>query len=140
MTIQLRASDFNAQGNSGETTFMSNDIVILTSERMTSHTALKGKLRVKNNTYIDTHKETSSLILATPDLDTRKNGFLGQVEQYKRSIDGLCLKISKKLWVAAGSPEMYLVKIGSNVTGKFQMKCCDNNAYHSCFYLCTILH
>jgi hypothetical protein len=46
----------------------------------------------------------------------RKYGLLGHTEHSRKGVDGLQLKVSKKLWAKAGGTEMSILKIGSNIT------------------------
>jgi hypothetical protein len=41
---------------------------------------------------------------------------VGHTESSRRELDGLILKVSSRKWAKIGTKEMYLVKIGSNVT------------------------
>ena len=131
ITVQIRVPDSRGgrrgnasngrDGGSNDTTFMTNDIVILTNESLVTQSALKGQLKNTSDSNFDvSDNDSNSLVFPELEPNAKRLGLLGQVEQFKRSPDGLCLKISRKLWKGVGASEMYLVKIGSNVTGKCQ--------------------
>jgi len=111
----MQNRSYNGKDNSNDLSYTINDIVILTKERLMTHSALQGKIKDEN---IDNNNVFS---FSDVDLFKQRNGLLGQVEQSKRTPEGLCLKISKKLWTAVGGPDMYLVKIGSNITGEYRL-------------------
>ena len=73
--------------------FIANDIVLLVKKESYVWDATKGNLDQAN---------VSSL--------------LGHIEYTKRSIQGITIQVSRKLWSTIGSQEMTLLKIGSNVT------------------------
>lgn len=73
--------------------FIANDIVLLVKNESYIWDATKGNLDPAN---------ASSL--------------LGHIEYTRRSIQGITIQVSRKLWSTKGSQEMTLLKIGSNVT------------------------
>jgi hypothetical protein len=73
--------------------FIANDIVLLVKKESFVWDATKGSLDQAN---------ASSL--------------LGHIEYTRRSIQGITIQVSRKLWSTIGSQEMTLLKIGSNVT------------------------
>uniref|UniRef100_A0A7S4IUR5 WW domain-containing protein n=1 Tax=Odontella aurita TaxID=265563 RepID=A0A7S4IUR5_9STRA len=95
--------------------FMTNDIVLLSREDVWITKASKGDLDTsKGKTSAST---SSSLVRGGADAsDRQRRGMLGHVEYSRRSIDGLTLKVSRKLWLAIGGQDMWLLKVGSNVT------------------------
>ena len=76
--------------------FMPNDLVLLIPEK--SKEQVEGAL--KGNS-------TESL---------RKHGLVGHTEFRRDSIDGLLLRVSKRWWATLGQKDMYLWKLGSNIT------------------------
>ena len=95
-----------------------NDIVVLTNDSRILHDALNGKM--KND---DEYQHYEPLSYESNTLSQR-GGLLGHVEQFKRSPDGLFLRISRKIWLTTGRSEMFLIKIGGNITGKFHILFC----------------
>ena len=65
---------------------------------------------------------TSSSLLDSASFSTLRWGFLGTAEKRNRGLDGLTLKVSRRLWVSLGAPEMNLVRIGSFVTALREYK------------------
>ena len=55
-------------------------------------------------------------ITKTEEMSYRKFGLIGHTEVSRKEVNGLILKVSKKRWAQAGKPEMYLLKLGGNVT------------------------
>lgn len=64
------------------------------------------------------HAEFVQQLMKKGDIEQnmRKYGLLGHTEHTRKGVDGLQLKVSKKLWAKAGGTEMSILKIGSNIT------------------------
>jgi senataxin len=45
-----------------------------------------------------------------------KSCMVGHTEAHRSQVDGLILKVSKRKWAQVGSSEMYLLRMGSNIT------------------------
>lgn len=80
--------------------FIANDIVLLVKKESYVWDATKGNLDQANVS------SASGGIW----------GLLGHIEYTRRSIQGITIQVSRKLWSTMGSHEMTLLKIGSNVT------------------------
>eukprot|EP00957_Ditylum_brightwellii_P160605 12226439-Ditylum_brightwellii.AAC.1 len=47
----------------------------------------------------------------------KRLGFLGHAVNHRsRSVDGLILRVSRRLWKVVGQNEMYMVRVGGSVT------------------------
>jgi hypothetical protein len=46
----------------------------------------------------------------------KKYGMIGHTESSRKELNGLILKVSKRRWTLLGKSEMFLLKIGSNIT------------------------
>lgn len=95
--------------------FMANDIVLLSREDVWITKASKGDLDLSKG-KMDASASSSLVRGAADASDQLRRGMLGQVEYSRRSIDGLMLRVSRKLWLAIGGKDMWLLKVGSNVT------------------------
>ena len=89
---------------SSNMTFQTNDLVILLQA---SHCDLLQ--RIGHGTAVPKNKD---------DLQHAFEGcsLIGHTESNRRSLESLIVKVSKRKWAKIGQPEMYLVKVGSNVT------------------------
>ena len=93
--------------NYTDRSFIANDIVLLLKKESHVWDASKGNLHKTNvaqKTPVHT-KDTDGVL-----------GLLGHVEYTRRSVEGVTIQVSRKLWSQIGSHEMTLVKIGCNVT------------------------
>jgi len=94
------------RGNGNDMNFMANDLVLLIQPR-----------------YKDLLRDIGRNAAVPPD-GTDPDGahvfgntsLVGHTESSRRELNGLILKVSKRKWAVAGKKEMYLIKIGSNVT------------------------
>lgn len=84
--------------------FMANDLVVLLQEpyKDVLQDIIRGTAAPPYGGHPDSLFQGISLV--------------GHTESSRREINGLILKVSKRKWVQIGKKEMYLVKIGSNVT------------------------
>jgi hypothetical protein len=57
-----------------------------------------------------------ALLRGDAESSLRKHGLVGHVEFCRDSLDGLLLKVSKRWWATVGMEDMYLWKLGSNIT------------------------
>jgi hypothetical protein len=91
----------------GETmNFMANDIVLLIQ---TPHKDILRNIGQGIAVPPDGSDPDSSFVFAGISL-------IGHTESARRELNGLILKVSKRKWAVIGKKEMYLVKVGSNVT------------------------
>lgn len=90
----------------GDMNFMANDLVLLLQPRY-------------KDLLLDIGRNSAA---PPPGADPESmNAFantslIGHTESSRRELNGLILKVSKRKWAVVGQKEMYLVKIGSNVT------------------------
>jgi senataxin len=77
--------------------FMPNDLVVLIPDKSKEQVeaALKGNSTIES---------------------LRKHGLVGHTEFRRDSMDGLLLRVSKRWWATLGEKDMYLFKLGSNIT------------------------
>jgi senataxin len=54
--------------------------------------------------------------LQNKDDSYRKFGMIGHTEGQRKDLNGLVLKVSKRRWAQIGSPQMFLLRIGGNIT------------------------
>ena len=94
------------RGNGNNMTFMANDLVLLIQSRYKDvlRDIGRGEAAIPNGADPE-----SSHVFANISL-------IGHTETSRRELNGLILKVSKRRWAVTGQKEMYLVKIGSNVT------------------------
>lgn len=87
--------------------FMANDIVLLiqTPYRHVLRDILRG-----NAVPLDATCDPSSAFSGI--------SLVGHTEVSRRELNGLCLKVSKRKWTTNGKKDMYLVKVGANVTAQ----------------------
>lgn len=88
----------NPKDRSGNMSFMTNDLVLLVQ---TNHKDIMSHI---SKGVIADEASCSGLAL------------VGHTESPRRELRGLILKVSKRKWATIGKKEMYLLKIGSNVT------------------------
>ena len=82
--------------------FMPNDLVVLIPD--------KSKNFVENAL-------NDSAVVSRDDLSTlRKHNLVGHSEFRRDSLDGLLVRVSKRWWATVGTQDMYLLKLGSNIT------------------------
>ena len=89
------------RGEGGHLQFFTHDICFLVA---VSHMNLVERLL------------SGGSITKTEETSYRKFGLIGYTEVTRKEVNGLILKVSKKRWAQAGNSEMYLLKIGGNVT------------------------
>jgi hypothetical protein len=101
--VQIRPKH---RGQGDGISFMANDLVLLLTGR-----------------YKDILRQIQQGTARPPlgnDLDDptafKSSGFVGHTEASYRDVNGMTLKISRRKWIQLGSEDMYLVKIGNNVT------------------------
>ncbi|KAL9184080.1 hypothetical protein ACHAXT_002166 [Thalassiosira profunda] len=92
MGVQLTVGD---KMNFKDRQHFSNDVVLLMKKEACLWEAAKGTLECTSNVRL---------------------GIVGHVEYTRRSMDGLIIQVSRKLWAEAGASEMVLVKLGCNIT------------------------
>jgi senataxin len=87
-------------------TFMSNDLVLLLQPQY------KDILQhISNGTAVPVDGTDPEGMHAMAGIS-----LIGHTESTRRELNGLILKVSKRKWAKIGKNEMYLIKIGSNVT------------------------
>ena len=94
-SVNVQASRKEEQGK--QMTFMANDLCVLISAESRDRVEL-------------------ALLKGDPESSLRKHGLVGHVEFRRDSLDGLLLKVSKRWWATVGEKDMYLWKLGSNIT------------------------
>jgi hypothetical protein len=108
---------------------MANDVVVLVAEEKMIWDASKGTLSEK------TSQKKSSEGASTKSLF----GIVGHIEHTRRSVEGLFITISRKIYQQIGCQEMTLLKIGSNVTSQreFTALCRMDRLPLADYILCT---
>eukprot|EP00978_Attheya_sp_CCMP212_P008500 scaffold19934_cov50-Attheya_sp.AAC.8 len=101
--------------------FYPNDIILLAQDLESITQATKGKCtnhsKQTGSSYDDDDEPS---LLGVNRADKKRRGLLGHTRHSRRTISGLQLKISRKLWPAVRSSDtMYMLKLGSNVTCTF---------------------
>jgi senataxin len=101
--VQIRPKQ---RGQGGDLSFMPNDLVLLLKPRQKNvlRDIQQGTARPPAGTDAD---DPSAYKLC---------GLVGHTEVSYRDVNGMTLKISRRKWAQLGQEEMYLVKIGGNVT------------------------
>ena len=99
--------------------FRQNDIIFLALSEFDIRSALfgLGGGQKKNKKQRKEEKKAELLLPMLADSDRR--GMVGtcEVNGFKATVDGLSVKVSRKLWMELGGPdEMSVMKLGSNVT------------------------
>lgn len=128
ITVQIKAKSAAATNSWGANAsddisssgggFYANDIILLASDLNAIISASRGKSlgddgKKKNK---GTGKKSLSLLPASSPKDRKRMGLLGHTEHSRRTVDGLLLKVSRRLWTAVGTQDMFLMKLGGNVT------------------------
>ena len=94
--------------------FMANDLVVLiqTQHQHVLRSILRG-------TAVPVDATDSATAFAGISL-------VGHTEVSRRELNGLVLKVSKRKWATTGKKQMYLVKVGANITAlrEFTSLCC----------------
>jgi senataxin len=92
--------------------FLSNDVVLLLQPRY------KDILQqISNGTAVPPTGEDGMTTTDPEGMHAMAGiSLIGHTESARRELDGLILKVSKRKWATIGKHEMYLIKIGSNVT------------------------
>jgi len=109
--------------------FIANDIVLLLQKESYLWDASKGNLNKTNAA-----SQNKPPPVQTKDTDGVL-GLIGHVEYTRRSIEGITIQVSRKLWSQIGGQEMFLLKIGSNITALREftalcrIDCGDNGDY-----------
>jgi hypothetical protein len=93
-------------GQGGKLPFMANDLVLLLTA---SHKDILRQIQQ------GTARPTQGGDLSDPSA-FKSAGLIGHTEASYREVSGMTIKVSRKKWIQLGREEMYLVKIGSNVT------------------------
>jgi hypothetical protein len=101
--VQIRPKQ---KGQGGNLSFMANDLVLLLT---TKHKDILRQIQQ------GTAKPPQGADLSDPSA-FKSAGFIGHMEASHREVNGMIVKVSRKKWIQLGQEEMYLVKIGSNVT------------------------
>lgn len=93
--------------NRGDTmSFFPNDVVLLIQARYKDILRDIGNARASPPDGTDPESSTAFAGIS----------LIGHTESARRELNGLILKVSKRKWTVIGEKEMYLVKVGSNVT------------------------
>jgi senataxin len=99
----------------GNRKFFPHDICCLVpvEKKDTVEALLRGQQRGKKNTnngslFNNSYGFQEEVFL--------KSCVVGHTKAHRSSVDGLILKISKRKWAQVGTKEMYLLRIGSNIT------------------------
>lgn len=95
--------------------FLQNDLVLISCEMTILEQAIKGKLDFQKTSY----SMANMLSMASPFINGRL-AVIGVVSNKCRSVDGLVVNISRRLWKDQnfGARDLFLFRIGGNVTGK----------------------
>jgi hypothetical protein len=101
--VQIRPKH---RGQGGKLSFMANDLVLLLTAR---HKDILREIQQ------GTARPPQGADLSDPSA-FKSAGLIGHTEASYREVNGMTVKVSRKKWIQLGQEEMYLVKIGSNVT------------------------
>lgn len=94
--VQLKAQD--RENNSGQ--FYANDVFCLVP---TEHKDMVERLL--RGGKINSHEDS-----------LKKFGLIGHTEVQRKEVNGLILKVAKRKWALIGCPQMFLLRIGGNIT------------------------
>jgi hypothetical protein len=101
--VQIRPKH---RGQGGKLPFMANDLCLLLTAR---HKDILRQIQQ------GTARPPQGGDLSDPSA-FKSAGLIGHTEASYREVNGMTVKVSRRKWIQLGKEEMYLVKIGSNVT------------------------
>ena len=103
----------------GGVEFLQNDLVLITCDSSIVEQAYKGTLRPPDTK--SSYSMSSLLSMASPFVEGRL-AIVGVVSARCKGLDGLVVNVSKRLWKdtkSLGARDLFLLKLGTNVTGEF---------------------
>lgn len=122
LTISLRSEDLNVgsvrgQSNGQALEFLQNDLVLVTCDASIAEQAYKGTLRP---TETQSSYSMSTLLSMASPFASGRLAIVGVVCNRNKGVDGLEVTVKRSLWkdTSHSGRDLYLMKMGKNVTGK----------------------